>query len=363
MARLLTPMALRRGFALFLVISLLGYAAVVFYGRDAGAFLPSLSRIQWSWVLVGLGLALLDWVGGGVRLWVLAREVHPSPSIAGLILAGGMGAWGGYVTPMQAGASPMMIYAMKRIGIPVAKGMTITLMSFFATVIFFAISGPLALAMGAGSFLGTRGDLMGLSLLDLFKGSMGIFALLSLVLLSVMVVPGWITGIVRATATWLSRRSRRLAARLESVESGIVTIQESMQTFNTRRGWIALGWATLISGPNHANKLLAGYVALRAIGIEANFVDVLLLQTLITFLLYFAPTPGASGVAEVLSAAVMSVYLPRELTPLYTIIWRSVLSWFTIAAGFFVFSSWVRQGLRGVEVEPTDYSPEAVRLP
>ena len=56
-----------------------------------------------------------------------------------------------------------------------------------------------------------------------------------------------------------------------------------------------------------ANKLLAGYVALRALGIHANFVDILLVQTLVMFLLYFAPTPGASGIGEVLSAAVMSL--------------------------------------------------------
>ncbi|MEP6591934.1 MAG: lysylphosphatidylglycerol synthase domain-containing protein, partial [Gemmatimonadota bacterium] len=82
-----------------------------------------------------------------------------------------------------------------------------------------------------------------------------------------------------------------------------------------------------------------------------QFVDVLLLQTLITFLLYFAPTPGASGVAEVLSAAVMSLYLPRELTPLYTLVWRCILSWFTIAFGFAVFSFWMRGGVKEIEVE------------
>jgi uncharacterized protein (TIRG00374 family) len=351
MARLLTPTALRRGFELFVVISLVGYGAVFFYGQDPGAFLPSLSRIEWGWVLVGLALASMDWIGGGVRLWILAREVHPNPSLRGLILAGGMGAWGAYVTPMQAGASPMMVYAMKRTGIPVSKGMTITLMSFIATVVFFAISGPLALSLGAGQFLGTRGAVLGLSLLDLFKGSMAIFGALSVLLLAVMLAPRAVSRGVHRLAQSLSRRSTRVAARLEGLQAGIDTAHESMQAFNTPRGWLALFWATIVSGPSHGNKLLAGYVALRAVGIEANFVDVLLLQTLITFLLYFAPTPGASGVAEVLSAAVMSVYVPRELTPLYTIVWRCILSWFTIAAGFAVFSGWVRQGLKGIEVE------------
>ena len=74
-------------------------------------------------------------------------------------------------------------------------------------------------------------------------------------------------------------------------------------------------------------------MALRAIGIQANFVDMLLVQTLVMFLLYFAPTPGASGIAEVLSAAVMSIYVPRGLMPIYTLVWRCILSWFTIGVG------------------------------
>lgn len=350
MASLLTPTALRRGFEIFLIISIASYVGVLFYGNDAGAFVASLGTIQWGWVLVGLGLASMDWIGGGLRLWVLAREVHPKPPLGPLMIAGGMGAWGAYVTPMQTGSSPIQIYAMKRAGIPVPKSITIVLISFIATVVFFALSGPLALALGAGQSLGAKGNVLGLSLLDLFKGSMAIFGILGVLLMTVMVAPKLISRAVHRIAEALSRRSTKMAARLEGVRAGIDQMHESMAAFNTPRGWLSLVWATVISGPSHANKLLAGYVALRAVGIEANFVDVLLLQTLITFLLYFAPTPGASGVAEFLSAAVMSVYLPRELVPLYTLIWRCILSWFTIAAGFAVFSSWVRKGLKAIEV-------------
>ena len=57
------------------------------------------------------------------------------------------------------------------------------------------------------------------------------------------------------------------------------------------------------------------------------------MQTLVMFLLYFAPTPGASGIGEVLSAAVMSSYVPRELTPIYILIWRLTLTYFTLAFG------------------------------
>ena len=108
-------------------------------------------------------------------------------------------------------------------------------------------------------------------------------------------------------------------------------------------------WATVLSGPSHANKLLAGYVAIRALGLHANFVDILLLQTLVMFLLYFAPTPGAAGIGEVLSAAVMSSFVPRELTPIYILLWRLILSYITVATGFIVFSRWVRRGLKSID--------------
>lgn len=348
---LLTPKALRRGFSVFVLISLIGYIAVLLYGDSGAGFIVSLGGIRWRWLFVGLGLASMDWLGGGFRLWILAREVHRRPPFWGMVVAGGMGAWGAYVTPLQAGASPMMVYAMNRAGVPVSKAMTITLMSFIATVIFFAGSGPLALALGAGRSLGARGNVLGLTLLDLFKGSMGIFAFLGVLLLIVMVAPRHISVLIHRIAGSLGQRNERIGARLELLHAGIDQAHASMKAFNTPRGWLALFWATIVSGPSHANKLLAGYVALRVVGIEAQFVDVLLLQTLITFLLYFAPTPGASGIAEVLSAAVMSLYLPRELTPLYTLVWRCILSWFTIAFGFVVFSAWVRGGVREIEVE------------
>jgi hypothetical protein len=51
-------------------------------------------------------------------------------------------------------------------------------------------------------------------------------------------------------------------------------------------------------------------------------------------------------VAEVLSTVVMSVYVAKGTAPLYTLIWRLILSYYTIAFGFIVFSRWVRQGIK-----------------
>ncbi len=349
MANPLSPKLLLRGFEIFVGISLVGYVAVLLYGDNLPAFLHGLTQLQWEWVLVGLALASMDWIGGGLRIWVVARELHPNPPLKGMLLAGGMSAWAAYLTPLQSGAAPMMIYTMRRYGVSVPVGMTTALVTFIATILFFGITGPLAILLGAGQSLGSKGDLMGLSLYDLFLGTLGVFATLGIVLVVVVVFPQVARNGIHRVAVWVGRRSKRVEARLEKLLVGIDEAHASVAKFNTPRGWLSLVWATLLSGPSHANKLLAGYVALRVIGIEAHFVDVLLVQTLITFLLYFAPTPGASGIAEVLSAIVMTAYVPAAMTPLYTLAWRTILSYFTIAFGFLVFSHWVRQGIKGLE--------------
>ncbi len=360
MASPLSPKLLLRGFEIFVGISLVGYAAVLFYGDNLPAFLHGLTRLHLEWVLVGLGLASMDWIGGGLRIWVVTREIHPNPSLKGMILAGGMSAWAAYLTPLQSGAAPMMVYTMRRFGISVPVAMTTALMTFIATIIFFGITGPLAILLGAGQSLGSKGNVLGLSLYDLFLGSLGIFAGLGVLLLVVVVFPKVARNRIHRVAVWAGRRSRRIEARLEKLLTGIDEAHASVVRFNTPRGWLALFWATLLSGPSHANKLLAGYVALRVIGVEAHFVDVLLVQTLVTFLLYFAPTPGASGIAEVLSAIVMTAYVPTALTPLYTLVWRTILSYFTIAFGFAVFSGWVRQGIKGLDELDDGPAPLAV---
>jgi uncharacterized protein (TIRG00374 family) len=348
----LTPRLLRRGLQLFAVISLAGVGVVLWvYGDNIAGVARTLLHLHWGWMVIGLGLSSMDWFGGGTRLWVVARQVHPGVRWRDMVLAGGMSAWGGYLTPFQTGAGPMMIWTMRRGGVRLPEAMTSTFMTFVATVAFFAIAGPLAIYFGAGKSLARHNVVLGISYYDLFRTSLTIFGILGVLMLVAMVFPLGLRNAVHWLATRLERRSRRVAARIELLREGIDRAHECMVEFGNPKGWLSLFWAVVLSGPSHANKLLAGYAALRAIGIEANFVDILLLQTFITFLLYFAPTPGSAGLAEFLSAAVMQIYVGPGQLPSYTLIWRLISSYATVAVGSLLFWSWIRRGLVSVEEE------------
>src|SRR5690242_21479654 len=206
MSRLLTPKFLLRGFEVSVLASLVGFGIILIYGNDFQAFLAAVGRLHWIWILVGVGLASMDWLGGGLRLWVVARHVYPRPSLKGMILAGGMGAWAGYITPLNSGAGPMTMYTMRRYGVPLPVAVTSTFMSFVATVLFFAIAGPLALLFGAGRSLGQRGNLLGLSLFDLFLGSLTIIAGIGVLMAAVIFFPRFVRDLIHRLAEWVGRR-------------------------------------------------------------------------------------------------------------------------------------------------------------
>src|SRR5438045_5729487 len=154
MALALTPRLLRRGLELFAVISFLGVVVVlVFFGQDLEGFVAALRHLRGGWFLVGLALASMDWFGGGTRLWVVARHVHPGVRWRDMVIAGGMSAWAAYLTPFQTGEGPTMMWVMRRAGVRLPEAMTSTFLTFVPTVASVALARPLAIYIRVGPWL------------------------------------------------------------------------------------------------------------------------------------------------------------------------------------------------------------------
>lgn len=342
----ITPKLLSRGLEVFVGLSFLGFVGFLYFTSNVGAFFATMVSLEWGWVLVGIALASLDWFGGGLRIWVLLRRLRPDPPLKGSILAGGLAAWGSILTPSQTGGGPLMIYTLRRHGVPVHESVIIALMTFIATIIFYAVAGPFALLMGGGKALEERSVLgQSMTLYDLFMLSLGGFVMIGVGVIVLVMFPGIAAKLANWLGAWLRARGRAsLADRVQKAEDGIELSHECLVTFfDSWKGWAALGWAIILSAFAFANRLLAGFVVLRMLGIHANFVDILLLQTLITFLLYFAPTPGGSGIAELLSFAVMGIYIEDKMQlPAYIFLWRFVTSYLTVVVGSAVFWWWLK---------------------
>jgi len=74
---------------------------------------------------------------------------------------------------------------------------------------------------------------------------------------------------------------------------------------------------------------------------------------LIYFISYFAPSPGASGVAELSTAALMSSILPRGLLPVFALLQRFFLLYIPVTLSLPV----VLSALRRSRVAPDEGEP------
>ncbi len=88
-------------------------------------------------------------------------------------------------------------------------------------------------------------------------------------------------------------------------------------------------------------RFVLGWCVLRGFGIQAGFWDILVLHVLLQYLLYFMPTPGGSGIGELLVSALMSPFLPARMLVAYAAVWRVFLSYVTVSAGGGVLLRWL----------------------
>ena len=69
----------------------------------------------------------------------------------------------------------------------------------------------------------------------------------------------------------------------------------------------------------------------------------MVLQMFLHILLYFFPTPGGSGAAEVASAVVMQSLIPSALLPAYTLLWRTSIMYFPVLIGGIILIRYIRK--------------------
>src|SRR5258706_3703329 len=96
--------------------------------------------------------------------------------------------------------------------------------------------------------------------------------------------PSALHRLLQKLAARVARRSEKAAARMTALSAGLDRAHECMVAFGSPKGLATLLLAILISAPSHANKLLAGDLTPRGLGIPAAFFQILVLPNFLNVL-------------------------------------------------------------------------------
>ena len=138
----------------------------------------------------------------------------------------------------------------------------------------------------------------------------------------------------------------------------VYTYRDDVRRF-LRQGKAAFAWVCVLSSAFLFSRTLMAYLCLRFLGIEAStFGQIVELQMVVIFLVFFAPTPGSAGLAEGASMAIMSAIVPVGFAPYYNLLWRFSTAYMAALGGLFYLLHAIAQDLkkrvrRPQKIEPT----------
>jgi hypothetical protein len=318
-----------KGLKIFFGLSVASIA-IIFLFTDWGKTAEALARIEPIYLIVALLLALADWFGGGVRLYLLTRGLTDRIALRSTIKAALANTAMGAITPSQMGGGPAQVFILYKNGLPLLESMSASLMSFVVTIVFFVLSA------GAITFLGVNTSIEDDTVRRLFRYGFNIFLVCGTVFILFVAKPGWLRSLMRWFFNFLSlfRRGHflRPGSRANKMIDGTAEIHE-INLYYVKNRLPALVVSLLLTAVVFGFKCFVAYFIVRGLGVAAGVWEVVSIQILILLAVYFFPTPGGTGAAELGSAVRMAQILPMELLMVYVVLWRIVVMYLAVITG------------------------------
>jgi len=330
-AKVFNERVIKKGIAWFLSISIIALVGIFLYTKT-GKTIEIWKELNFAWFATALGLVFLDLLLGGWRNHIFVRHFYPGKSQWISFRANLANIFMGAVTPSQSGGGIAQFYVFYKNGISLGNAITISFLNWISTLVFFPISGFIAyyilkenIPEGFVSYLASFG--------------FSVFTTLLIVVVAGLFFPQAIGSFIAYLAQLIGRLNKKWSSKLssfgEKAKSTLIDYRNKCKTIFIEKPWL-MGLSFLITILLYANKYFIGYVIVLALGIDADIAVVMSVQAIVYLLLYFAPSPGGSGIAEISIAGLMAGVISEDYIGTFTLLQRSFLIFLPAIIGSFV---------------------------
>lgn len=318
----------------------------VLLGIGAGLFVvlrnfddEALSQLRWTpvsffWVFVLIILVLLRQWAYMYRIRLLTEKTLTWKRSFYVI---SLWEFASAVTPTVVGGSAVAVYIVNREHISAGRSTAIVLITAFLDELFFVVMVPLLIFIGNYSDVFRFASGAGQVQSGIFwTGYSVIVAITGLIGLGIFVKPQAVAALLKSVGKlrFLRKWEEPIAETARDIE---ITAREL-----SGKKWLFWGkamGATIITWS--ARFLVVNVLVLLFIG----FADQLLVYArhlMIWVLLLVTPTPGGSGVAELIFGYYLSDIVPAGLVHPMAVVWRAVTYYPYILLGIVVLPFWLR---------------------
>ncbi|NOQ23277.1 MAG: flippase-like domain-containing protein [Candidatus Aegiribacteria sp.] len=321
---------IRKGLILFILLSG-GALTAIFLKTHTGDTMKALENFNLVYIAVVLVLSIGDMCMGALRNHIYFRKLYPGLRFMVSFRANVANIFMGAVTPSQSGGGPAQLYIYYRAGVSVGKSISVSILNYLATLIFFIVAAVFSLSVLSDSFSKTMHDLV------IFCFT--VFAIQLVVFILIVLKPDLMVKLATGLAKKLCSRLPRFENRINRITKRLITevtaYKNSCRLFVNEHPFILL-LAIFLTCVLYLNKFFLAYFIMLGLGSSGHLVQVLCIQALVLFICYFSPSPGASGVAELSIAALMALVMSADTLGIFTLLQRFFILYIPVILGAIV---------------------------
>ncbi len=289
--------------------------AVTWYLTDQNVA-PDWSKFSLIYLLLAALLSLLPWFWHCVRLAIWGRFFEVKMSHLNLLRIAVATDIGGTVTPQAVGGAPVKMAMLVQQGYSPGQAATLTLLSGFEDMVFFAFAIPVSLVLArpwenplwlhAGSFLGKNGF--------------------------------WMVGVLLvALVVFLFFRKKSFSGnstkKFESRWQLLVSEFRAAVRLIHQNGGKPFALSILALMAQWLTRFSILLAVLLALGLPDDLLSFFLLQWMVFVAMALVPTPGAAGGAEAAFLLVFGKIIPSAAVGPALAGWRFLTYYFMLLAG------------------------------
>lgn len=313
--------------------------AVIFFYNHTGDTVKALSSINIKYILICMVMLFVDLMLGSWRNHIFIRKLNPEISHWVSFKANVANMFMGAVTPFHGGAGPAQLYVYNRHGVKVLDAFIVSLINMGSTLLFMPIAGIFAIF-----FMNNQLD-SGL-IPTLLRYGFSVFFIFLIAFLFAFWKPLWVGTLLQKAAGLFGNMfpsKKEKAEKWGSTSFDNIVKYQQICSKLLKENPLLFPLSLLITTLLYLNKYCMQYIILLGLGIHTDLLQVISIQILIQFMIYFAPSPGGSGFAEASIAVLFAKVVPASVLSVFTLLQRSFLLFFPALVGSYVVISLLKK--------------------
>lgn len=327
-----------RGLQIFLVLTTLGIVSIYIWNvanqqYERQSFVELLWQINTRYLLLAFSLSLLVMLTSTLQLHVIIlRQIKKFPFLSSL--KGNLGnKFFSAITPSMTGGGPGQVMILYSEGLKIPQALSIGMIQWSSTIAFQFLA-LLAVILFARDHINT-------GLYEIIRNfAIWTMSVVSISFLLIIVSPQSLKFIFHKSLLALAKVLKILRPKinqwLQDIDSGVDKWRTVLILY-VKKGKLIWLVAFAFVAINHFIKYSLAYVILLGLGYQVNYFDILPVQVVLLFILYAAPSPGASGIAEIMAAILMNPWITGSAQLYFIALWRFFVSFVEIIFGGVVF--------------------------